>query len=330
MKTKQQHKGYYLKIIISATFLLCHGMIFLARGNTFKPQQGVKNSSCTIFGIIEDTTFYLSNESAEKLIKLETNKELTESLKKLLSPKPVSNISIRLKGGNIEKEVLSDQQGKFEFLEIPPGVYEISTSTSLHSQSNSEDCTVDATQTVDTSKSQHIKFILNRDRISVKGKITESTGKPISNTIVTGLVIPSNNSSKINEYICKTDSKGFFEITNLNPPNPYHIAGYLNGGNPRNGNSPFFMQIVCVNNSLMGKTEIPLITENLLLQSRALLEIMRRLELRRDGNTKLKENCDVVLPKSKGDVIFLPDIILDDDKPKSPSQKTDKQSSTEK
>jgi hypothetical protein len=108
-------------------------------------------------------------------------------------------------------------------------------------------------------------------------------------------------------YTVTTTNDGTFELRGFSPPDVYHIAGFLNGGRP-GSDSPFYADIHVKSEGYVQEApcRVPLVTEELLVPARRVLNAMTKLK----GGAELGEKNDVNLPASHGNVIKEVDIVL--------------------
>lgn len=113
-------------------------------------------------------------------------------------------------------------------------------------------------------------------------------------------------------------SDGSYELNNIFPLDIETTGNYLVCSNATMRSPSYFCGLIYADKSLPVERkspyfEIPLISEKILLQARRYLSAKNALATKWGRKMLLEEQENVCLPESKGDVIFLPDIILNDD-----------------
>ena len=152
------------------------------------------------------------------------------------------------------------------------------------------------------------------DWVTVKGKVVNAEGDPAEGVQITLRCIftergdyGESGNQQAREIV--TDSNGTYELTEVRPLSAEMTAGYLVSSNAAVRRVPFFFGEVYVSPSFDGNDAEPRLTLPLISANR--LRLARR-SIRFLGWPGRKEN-DVWLPRSEGDVIFLPDIIIGND-----------------
>ena len=159
--------------------------------------------------------------------------------------------------------------------------------------------------------------------VSIKGKVVNADGNPVKGAHIK--VVPdftnAQSSEPYNHYpqrVAVSDSNGSFELTGVRPLSIQMTARYLVNSNVVDVSYDqfFFGQIYAGKSHDMErespKLTLPLISESRIKQTRRYL-----LALSLFGRGWIhKERDDVCLPRSKGNVIFLPDIMIDDEEPR--------------
>jgi len=146
--------------------------------------------------------------------------------------------------------------------------------------------------------------------VSLKGKVVNVEGRPVAGTQVT--LYPwytarddSYGFSQMKDIL--TDTNGTYELTGVKPLSLEMTAGYLVAPSAAVRRVPFFFGIINVNPGVDENNATPQLTVPLISENR--LKLARR-SIRYLGWPGRKEK-DVWLPRSEGDVIFLPDIVID-------------------
>jgi len=149
------------------------------------------------------------------------------------------------------------------------------------------------------------------DWVTVKGKVVNAKGDPAEGVQITLRCFFPERGDYVESYSQQaretvTDSDGTYELTEVRPLSTEMTAFYLVSSNAAVRCVPFFLGEVYVSPSFDGNDVEPRLTLPLISANR--LRLARR-SIRFLGWPGRKEN-DVWLPRSEGDVIFLPDIII--------------------
>jgi hypothetical protein len=147
--------------------------------------------------------------------------------------------------------------------------------------------------------------------VTLKGKVVNANGHPVEGVNITLRTYFTErgdySGGQARENV--TDSSGTYELTEVHPLSLEMTAGYLVRSNTAVRCVPFFFGEVYASPSFDGndaepRLTLPLISENRLKRARRSIRYL--------GWPGRKEN-DVWLPRSEGDVIFLPDIRIGND-----------------
>ena len=152
------------------------------------------------------------------------------------------------------------------------------------------------------------------DWVTVKGKVVNAEGVPVEGVHIALRCFFTERGDYVESYNQQareivTDSKGTYELTEVRPLSAEMTASYLVSSNAAVRRVPFFFGEVYASPSFDGNDLEPRLTLPLISANR--LRLARR-SIRFLGWPGRKEK-DVWLPRSEGDVIFLPDIIVGDD-----------------
>jgi len=150
--------------------------------------------------------------------------------------------------------------------------------------------------------------------VTLKGKVVNSVGHPV---VGAHLRLYPQFTARDDDYgrwqtrEAITDESGSYELTKVKPLSLEMTACYLVRSNAAVRCVPFFFGEIYANPPEVGegnttpRLTLPVISENRLKLARRSIRFL--------GWPGRKEN-DVWLPRSEGDVIFLPDIIIGDDR----------------
>lgn len=171
----------------------------------------------------------------------------------------------------------------------------------------------------------------NTDRITVKGRVVDTAGSPIEGARVnlTPSLTGCDSGELYRYYSCEeavSDATGNYELAVTKPLSIQNTMYYLGSSNAAiRAQTFFFGQVTAEHSTYRGYAEpqitVPLISENRLRRARRALFVCRLFGWGRP------ERSDLCLPRSEGDVLFLPDITLTDE-PVKPSAETETAAAT--
>ena len=169
---------------------------------------------------------------------------------------------------------------------------------------------------------------LRTDWVRIKGKVVNADGFSVegANIKISPGSVGSGSGEFYNNYpsqVAVSDSNGCYELTCVEPLNMDMTCRYLVSSNAAVRSDGFFFGLIHAGKTLeleqtSPKLQIPLISENTLKLARRFISVENKIFGRDDLERK-----DLCLPKSQGDVIFLPDIIINDSDPKTPAAAKD-------
>jgi hypothetical protein len=158
------------------------------------------------------------------------------------------------------------------------------------------------------------------DQVTLRGRVVDATGAPVEGATVgiTPWFTGSDSGELYNRYPHRetlSSAIGAYELTEVQPLGIQHSVYYLGCSNAAVREQQFFFgQVTATHSPLSGYTEpqltIPLISENRLKQARRTLFVYRIFGWGRP------ERKDLRIPRSEGNVIFLPDITVANEAPK--------------
>lgn len=170
---------------------------------------------------------------------------------------------------------------------------------------------------------------LHTDWVVLRGKVFDSDGKPLSGIHVK--VVPMSYERPFSEFTIMhppqtavSDANGLYELPDVRPLDMKTTAYYLVNSNAAVRSTAYFEGHFYAGKTQMFSGEnpfcfkLPLISENMLHRARRYITVFNKLGSGPTGKPLWTEKKGVYLPESKGDVIFLPDIIIDDDKSEVP------------
>lgn len=285
-----------------------------------------------IHGLVVDTTPNLSQENFTKLdmaVKRKSNNEFSQILGEMYRvSSPAPNAIVTATGDSVTKKTTTDAKGRFKFTDLPNGAYDLPSEGYALTAEVLADVSKAGTKWAMTVKPKMVYRVMSNstnpvtlrvrsDLIAVRGRITDTEGRPVANAKIRGEPYPEPESAEATPptrfAISGTD--GFYEMSGFCPNDIYKIAGYLNGGDPtESGQNPFYIKVYAeADGYVQDKAtapKVPLVTEELLDPARRLLKLLSKVADDAKADVKAIEKTDVLLPASHGNTIVGIDIIL--------------------
>jgi hypothetical protein len=166
------------------------------------------------------------------------------------------------------------------------------------------------------------------NQVTLKGRVVDAAGVPVEGVTVNlyPCFTGSDSSELYNRYPHRetvSNPIGAYALTEVRPLDIRHSVYYLGSSNAAvRAQQFFFGQVTATRPPYSGYTEpqltLPLISENRLKQARRTLFVYRLFGRGRP------ERADLCLPRSEGNVIFLPDITVANEAPKPLSEPASK------
>lgn len=284
-----------------------------------------------IRGTVMDATENMPDEFWKEFEAAQTPEEADKVFKKDwgYSQVPLSNVTITLKGNSLTKETVLDSQGKFEFLDLlgptfgPYGgmvsceTYEIFAQIPVQHDANEQSRMMPVKQYVKLDSDKNITLKLRKDLITIKGKITDANGQPISGAkIIARLGINDHAMDGYWEnhtppkWVAVSKDDGSYELEGIEPQtNFYRVGGYLYSGRP------YTYVDIHVKASGFAQdgnniTKVPLISEDMLYQARRFWKLANQIAQRAD-RPEMHEKKELNLPSVNGNTITGIHIVLE-------------------
>jgi hypothetical protein len=177
------------------------------------------------FNIVGDLCDDSPDFSREKLARFEesTEQSLTENLWDIIIPRPVSGTTIKLQGKNFVRETKTDSEGKFEFMNVPSGLYRISC------EFKSKEKTINIKRNI-IGYSRTVDVRLLTGLLNIKGRIVDQRGKPIAKAKISAEEVLNDEEYSSPKFFACSDSQGEFELTGVPTTGMYDLLAYLTDG----------------------------------------------------------------------------------------------------
>ena len=244
-----------------------------------------------------------------------------EVLKGALSPNPESapNAVVTLRGRSVTREAVAEPQGKFSFLFLPSGVYELSAEMPSRAPGTGVERLETAPTRVELDRNRGGNrwqgLTLRADLVAIRGRITDVHGRPVAGAKITAIedIDDPSNMFSPKTYSTVSNADGSYQLPGLEPTHVHLVAGYLNGGSSKN----LQRFDICVEaDGLVQANEnvprVPLVAEEQLDLARRLLKAFSQLATRLGSDDKIGEKEGrASFPSSHGNAITGIDIVLD-------------------
>lgn len=301
----------------------------LADGNAISARSDRAQPKRVIAGSVTVHEPLFSTAVAAHLNEISTPEKFSEALFSHFSG-VASNVTVRLSGNCVSAETRTDADGHFQFNGFVSGIYEVSAEKTRVLHGGAKEM-LSAKSMINSGKSANVELCLGESFLSIKGRVVDAVGKGVSGIRITGLFEPLPEAGRYRPFSTVSDKDGSYEIARIPAPSVWTVGGWLNGGDPLTAHSLFYLQIK-VESTQKGDVirHLPLVTENLLAQARRFQETMKsaNARLKTEGEI-LKEWPKDSIPKSQGDVIFVPDIVLKADTSAGEKQQQQKSTSSD-
>lgn len=285
------------------THCLADGHVVLARSDRGQPKRIIAGSVT-----VHEPLF--STAVAAHLNEISTPENFSKALFSHFY-EAASNVTVRLSGNGVSAETRTDADGRFQFNGLVSGEYEVSAEKIRVLHGGTQEV-LSAKSMINSGESSYVELCLGESFLSIKGRVVDAEGKGVSGIRITGLFDPLPETGRYRTFSAVSGKDGCYEIARIPAPSVWTVGGWLTGGDPLTAQSRFYLQIN-VESPQKGDAirHLPLITENLMAQARRFKETMKsaNTRLKMEGES-LKEGPKDSIPKSQGDVIFVPDIVL--------------------
>ena len=283
-------------------------------------------SGYTLRGTVIDVSSDVSQESFLKLALLGLDIEnslvdggakYNEQFDRMFDERSCSNAMVYLEGNGLSRVTTTDVEGNFHFQQIPSGSYTLSASVSSLLPDAGNKVSNGYTQILhppDYSKSSaNIQLRISTHAITAKGRVVTVENEPLQGVTVSAIYrFPEELGGNIqsdyyNHISTVTDSTGTYTLSGIIPPSILTLASLLGSETLA---ERYELQI-CKDNTILTPLTpacfIPLSEE--LRQPCLKIWMLFSLFSGKDIPWPIKDAPR--LPKSKGNIIFVDDIILE-------------------
>ena len=257
-----------------------------------------------------------------------TQNELNEQIESIFSEKtPAAGVTVKLSGfayGNvkIEKEIATNDNGYYNFVDLPDGNYNTSCKYELIYNRTGARNTVyaDGGRGVQfgaysgSAKKQSINLNLSDDYVTICGSVVDSEGNPIAGAAIAGTTAPVENggvgettehTEAIKPQIIRstTDQNGYYTLEGFKAGHVINTLRYLINTNKKaRGAYKFFvdLEVTAPGYKIADgqQTRVPLIGQEQLYRARKLLKIYN-IVANKHGEKQYDENTDQAYPPAK-------------------------------
>lgn len=275
----------------------------------------------TISGTVVEATPDTSEEMLAKVASARSDEEIRQIIAGIHSKGPATDAAVTLSGGSFTADAVTDSEGRFQFILLDPGVYELSVKGAAPSfwAGKSGMAMAKARISVGGNKtSQHVTLERRADRATVSGQITDVAGRPIAGAKVNCMLGYDGNREQIGQipegegtpesFSTVSDANGYYELSGLTPTALFNIAVHIHQGAPR---ALTYAEIEVEADSFGRRTvRVPLVTEELLESARRLLKAMSQ-NPQSMWRPYFDDRQVSILPSSQHNLITGIDIVLD-------------------
>ncbi|MDD4017068.1 MAG: carboxypeptidase-like regulatory domain-containing protein [Kiritimatiellae bacterium] len=227
-------------------------------------------------------------------------------------------VTVRNKFASSQITTQTDATGKFILEGLPDGHYEVSAEKDVIR--DAKRVKARARFLIDLSEREFAWLNLRTDLVTLKGKVVTPDGVPLAGIRVRAEANFGDEATS-EWYLrcpgqCATSAPdGSFELKDLVPAEYDTVASYLMNTNSLRNSSSLFSARLYVENSPAVKyftpvQIVPLISEETLAYARRYISLMDKLTTSQKGHSRWTEQEGVSLPLITGNVITIPNIII--------------------
>ncbi len=232
-----------------------------------------------------------------------------------------AGVVVTLRSETLVAEVVTDPNGRFRFIGLPPGWYTLSVEKPVVLLATGEEQMAIASHSLQLNCNREINLQLRDDFVKIKGRIVDAQGRPIGGAKVIAelagcnLEIADGSQVEAQRTVsCETTPDGSYELRGIAPPNLVAVCRYLTNGSPGEELGHVFFVDVGAQASGFAQdknsvTRVPLVTERSLYCARRLLQANAAV-VARAGREPKSEKEGISLPSSQGNTITGIDFIL--------------------
>lgn len=268
-----------------------------------------------IQGAVMDATLDFSKDYFAKIAASASDKEFRQALKGMPRPQPVPNVVVTLQSESFTKKTITDSKGNFKFTGLPAGDHELSAQApSRPTGIRGVTRMAIAKERFRLDSNRRVDLRLCTDLVAVRGRITDVDGKPVAGAKVTAILQVHDQGYLQNhdppKWSTVSNVDGFYELQGLGQTDFYHLAGYLQEGEPHAlERVDIYVEADGFEQSKANMPRVPLVTEELLGPARRLLKAMSQMA-QRAGGSELREKDGLSFPTSHDNTITGIDIVL--------------------
>jgi hypothetical protein len=270
-----------------------------------------KHASVSITGTIVERDVHAFLDKLEAM-KIDSITNLVETINSTngIALRKAGGQKVQLEGMGVQKTAVSNPDGFFRFENLPPGRYTMCAVKPDMPTGVRGVCRTATARTEITlfSGTKDIWLQLRNDQITMKGRVVDEQGKGLPYASV--LIWPEGAETSEFERRTVTDNEGRYEINDVVPADWLKVAWYLTDEKSLHVPGAF---VVSVNKHGYAYPKeslvVALVTDEQLEPARR-MNIIANGILSRTMGKDLSERKELSFPKSEGNVIFVPDIVL--------------------
>ncbi|HUW85181.1 MAG TPA: carboxypeptidase regulatory-like domain-containing protein [Phycisphaerae bacterium] len=159
--------------------------------------------------------------------------ECDQNFKDLFIP---AGVKVALVGDSLARETGTNERGGFALADLPEGSYELIATLSAHAFTPEDSTKRVVRKRITVPSDQPITMMFDWPPITLKGCVTDASGKPVAGARVRGEPVPIPEEADAKRLLqvpitVLTDADGVYVMPGVRPlGSTWRAAGYLNGG----------------------------------------------------------------------------------------------------
>lgn len=210
---------------------------------------------------------------------------MTNLLNIVASSRPIPHAAVSLfshksaphRGG--PWSVTADAEGKFEFFDVPRGLYRVVATDTRNGTNNG----LSAEMMVEHYRTrEQVRIVIHPETVTVKGRVTDSSGQPVTNVTVLARrgherYVPTEGdfTRAYHETTALTDSEGRYALRGLIPAGLWEAGGLESGG--YGGADAWYTVRVAAPGYAAAKAHVPIVSEEMRQTARTFSGLLKGL-----------------------------------------------------
>jgi len=271
----------------------------------------------TLCGIVRDVTPEYSEDMFERLTRASSQEDFRAAFEELLAvpDRPVPNVTVTLCYGSEIRQAVTDYKGRFEFANLPFGDYTIPADGpgGLIVQGNDRQMawTRQHVRLDSFTSGREFDITFRTDVASLKGRITDASGRPVAGAKVTGTQCQEDMEAGTppppHALSAVSGPDGSYELRGLIRANINETFAFLTGG--ASWESAHYMIRADAEGFLPARIRVPIVTETSRVPAAKVFAIVEQ-KVQAEGFS-LSDRKPAPLPATTGDTITGIDFLLE-------------------